>query len=85
MVTFSEDNPVQTENGLNSKRTDLKSLHEEADINIIKQGISFVKDKVNCVKVICDDTDMFVLLTAYVFWQSYKSKVLMKFLTLVDL
>ena len=85
MVTFSEDNPVQIENGLNSKRTDLKSLHEEADINIIKQDISFVKDKVNCVKVICDDTDVFVLLTAYVFWQSYKSKVLMKFLTLVDL
>ena len=85
MVTFSDDNPVQTENGVKSKRTDLKSLHEEADINIIKHGMSFAKDKVNCVKVICGDTDVFVLLTPYLFWQSYKSKVLMKFLTLVDL
>ena len=35
-----------------------------------------VKLKVNCVKVICDDTDVFVLLTVYVFQQVSKSKVL---------
>ena len=37
-----------------------------------------VKDEVHCVKVICDDTDVFVLLTVYVFWEGCKSKVLME-------
>ena len=37
-----------------------------------------VKDEVHCVKVICDDTDVFVLLTVSVFWKGCKSKVLME-------
>ena len=37
-----------------------------------------VKDKVHCVKVICDDTGVFALLTVSVFWQGCKSKVLME-------
>ena len=60
------------------KTADLKSLHEEADINIIKQCLGCIKVEVNWVKVICDDTDVFVLLTVYVFWQGCKSKVLME-------
>lgn len=59
-----------------SKRTDLKPLHEEADINLIKQCITSVKDEVNCA--ICYGTDVFVLLIVYVFWQGCKSKVLME-------
>ena len=47
-----------------SKRTDLKPLHEEADINLIKQCITSVKDEVNCA--ICYGTDVFVLLIVYV-------------------
>ena len=35
-----------------------------------------VKLEANFVKVICDDTDVFVLLTMYVFQQDSKSKVL---------
>ena len=72
------NSPVQAENWVASKRTDLKSLDEEADINIIKQQqVACVKDEVNCVTVICDDTDVFVLLTVYVFRQGFKLKVLM--------
>ena len=37
-----------------------------------------VKLEVNCVKVICDDTDVLVLLTVYVFRQSRKLKKLME-------
>ena len=37
-----------------------------------------VKDEANCVKVICDDANVFVLLTVYVFWQGCKSKVLIE-------
>ena len=43
-----------------SKRTDLKRLHKETDINLIKQYMACVKDEVNCA--ICYDTDVFVLL-----------------------
>ena len=77
VVTFLTDIPVRVENGVVSKRTDPECLHEEALINIIKQCMACVKDKVNFVKVIYDDTNVFVLLTVYVFWQGCKSKVLM--------
>ena len=72
------NNPVQAENGVVSKRTDLESLHQEADIIIIKKCTACVKDEVKCVKVICGDTDVFVLLTVYVFRQGCKLKVLME-------
>lgn len=51
-------------------------MHEEADINLIKQCMTYVKDEVNCA--ICYNTDVFVLLIVYVFWQGCKSKVLME-------
>ena len=42
-------------------------MQEEVDINIIKQCMAYVKDEVNCVKVICGNTDVFPLLTVYLF------------------
>lgn len=50
-----------------NKITNWKSLQEEVDINMIKQCMAYVKDEVNCVKVICGDIDVFVLLTVYLF------------------
>ena len=44
-----------------------KKCAREADINIIKQRMACVKLEVNCVKVIYDDTDVFVLLGVNVF------------------
>ena len=76
VVTFSEN--ISSIFAVASKREDFKKLHEEADINIIKQCMACVKDEVHCVKVICDDTDVFALLTVSVFWQGCKSKVLME-------
>ena len=71
--------PVQAENGVAFKRTDLKSVHEKLTfINIIKQCMACVKLEVNCVKVICDDTDVFVLLTVYVIQQGRKLKKLVE-------
>ena len=72
---LSENSPVQVEKGVVSKRTNLKIFHLVADINIIKQCMACFKDEVNCVKTICDDNDIFVLLTVYVFRQGCKSKV----------
>ena len=64
VITFPEDIPVQAENNV-SKRTDLKSLYAEGD-KIIKQCITCVKHEINHLKVICDNTDIFVMLTVYV-------------------
>ena len=77
VVTFSEDI-----NNVVSKRAVLKSLNENSDINIIKQYMACVKykrwSKLCNVNLICDDTDVFVLLTVYVFPQGCKLKVLME-------
>ena len=67
VFTFLADIHVRAEYGVVSKRTDPESLHEEAPIDIIKQCMECVKGEVNFVKVICDDTDVFFLLTAYMF------------------
>ena len=48
-MTFSEDIPIQVEIGVVSSRNDLQSLHEEADINIIKQCICCINDGAACV------------------------------------
>ena len=77
VITFSGDIPVQVENSVVTKRTNLKSLHE-ADINITKQCMACVKDETNGVKVICDDANVFFLLTVYLFQQGCKSKVLIQ-------
>ena len=76
VVTFLENIPRQAQNGIVSARRDLKSVHEEDDINIVKQCISCLNDGSICIKIICDDTDVFVLLTVYVFRQANQSKVL---------
>ena len=55
-----------------------KKCAQEADINIIKQRMARVKLEVNCVKVICDDTDIFFLLIVYVFRQGRKFKKLLE-------
>ena len=56
-------------------RNDLKSSHEEADINIVKQCMSCAVEKNRYIKIICEDTDVFVLLTAYILTYSIESLV----------
>ena len=67
IVTFSDPTPVQVEGGIATPRTDLRTTHEEADVNIIRQCLSCIEDGAKCVKVLCDDTDVFILLTVYAF------------------
>ena len=48
------------------KRNDLKTSHEEADIIIIQQVLHAAKNGSKMIKVICDDTDVFILLLNFV-------------------
>ena len=56
---ITEDIHVQLESGVVSNRTDMKSLYEEGDINIIKQWLTCVKNEIISAKIICKDTDLF--------------------------
>ena len=78
IVTFSDPTPVQVEGGIATPRTDLRTTHEEADVNIIRQCLSCIEDGAKCVKVLCDDTDVFILLTVYAFRYQVQSQILME-------
>lgn len=78
VVTFSEPTPIQVVRGVVEPRDDLKSFHEEADVNIIRQCLQCAEEGGTPIKVICDDTDVFILLTAYVHKYSIESIVNME-------
>ncbi|KAK2141525.1 hypothetical protein LSH36_1087g00012 [Paralvinella palmiformis] len=47
-------------------RVDLRIIHEEADVIIVQQVVKLAEDGVSSIKVIRDDTDVFVLLIHYI-------------------
>jgi len=47
------------------QRVDLRTTHEEADVIIVQRVVKLAEDGVSSMKVICDDTDVFVLLIHY--------------------
>ena len=61
MITASSEVPEETHNGNRQKREDLRTSHEEADLIIPQQVLFAVEEGACCVKVISDDTDVFVL------------------------
>ena len=58
------DVPVEITGGLMIDRHDLRSTHEEADILIAQHAIS-LSLLCNSVRVVCDETDVFVILIPY--------------------
>ena len=63
LVLISEDpNPVAMKNGEVTKRVDLHYTHEEADIIIVNQLMIVAENGASNICVVCDDTDVFVLL-----------------------
>ena len=56
--------PVEIVGGVRIERHDLCSTHEEADILITQHAISSSLSG-NSVRVVCDDTDVFVLLVHF--------------------
>ena len=66
IVTGQDNIPMQTEHGIEILRRDMETTHEEAHV-IIPQQIHIAKQsrKVQNFKVICDVTDVFMLLLYY--------------------
>ena len=59
-------------NGIQTKEIDVRTTHEEADIIVVKQCYGAVSNGCSSVKVISDDTDVFVLLAFFYLKQNLR-------------
>ncbi len=62
VITSQGEVPVEVHRGIVINHNDLKTSHEEADVIIIHQLCEFVVNNPQCITVVCDDTDVFLLL-----------------------
>ena len=65
VVTGKIPTPTEVCNGLQILRPDLKTIHEEADVFIPHQVVHLASLECCSIKVIRDDTNVFVLLVHY--------------------
>ncbi len=62
VVTGSEPTPIEISDGIIRERPDLRTTHEEADVIITQQVVHLANAGENSIRVLSDDTDVFVLL-----------------------
>ena len=62
IITSKEDIPEQLHFGKRSERRDLLTTQEEADVIIPHQVMTAIADDKTSIKVLCEDTDVMVLL-----------------------
>ena len=79
LVTGSAPSPIEVKNGIAITRDDLRTTHEEADLILVQQAYGYIREhETNSVSIICDDTDVFVLLV-YLYWKlDLKSTVILQ-------
>ena len=78
IVTSQNSCPEECHNGVRKIRKDMETSHDEADV-IIPQQIRFAMEEgKTSVKVICEDTDVFVLLCHFYHLHSWKISVYME-------
>ena len=61
VVTSSHPVPIEVCKGIIIHREDMRTTHEEADVILAQQMVTEAPNR-DCIKVLCDDTDVFVLL-----------------------
>ena len=62
VVTGSGPTRIEIYKGRVTPRDDIRTTHEEADVIIVQQMVQLASIGVQNILVICDDTDVFVLL-----------------------
>ena len=62
IVTGEDPIPFEINHSGLIPRDDLKTLHEEADTIIVSQMLSMITEGYEQISVICDDTDVFLIL-----------------------
>ena len=64
-ITGDQPTPIQLYENTVTNRADLRATHEEADVIMVQQMVKVAEKGCSNIKVICDDTDVFVLLVFY--------------------
>ena len=75
IVTRLDPIPSEVCRGNVRDRLDLKNLQEEADTIIVAQMLSMVHEGYRQIQVICEDTDVFVILLHHYCQQQFSEKV----------
>jgi len=65
VVTSNDPVPFEINNGVIVQRVDMRTTHEEADIIIVQQVVKLAQSGNTSIKVVCDDTDVLVLLVHF--------------------
>ena len=77
LIITSDNVPEETHLGVRIKREDWCTTHE-ADVIIPQQLIYAVNEGSKCVKVVCDDSDVFALLVHFYHHLKLKTTVLLE-------
>ena len=73
VIAGLSETPTEVSHGVAVQRQDLRTLHEEANLMMVRQAYKAVLDYgADSVYVLCDDTDLLVLL-CYFFWKLHLS------------
>ena len=78
VITSQGKCPVQVHLGIKTLRHGMSTTHEEADVIIPQQVITTIEEGATCLKVVSDDTDVFVLLLHFYVQQSLSPTVFLK-------
>ena len=62
VVTSENSVPIMIREGKALTRNDLQNTHEEADVIIINQLVHLAQRNASNICVVCDDTDVFIVL-----------------------
>ena len=65
LVTVPASIPMEIFKGVATERRELETTHGETDVIIPRQVVDATTQGSTCIKVICDDTDVFILLIHY--------------------
>ena len=80
VVSGREPIPIELFCGHQSNRADLRTTHEEADVTMVHQVLHIAQNQegVHDIIVICDDTDVFILLMHFCNQQNLKCSLIME-------
>ena len=78
VITSQSECPVQVHLGIKTLSHGMSTTHEETDVIIPQQAINTIEERATCVKVISDDTDVFVSLLHFCIEQSLSTTVFLE-------
>ncbi len=78
LLTSEDPIPVAVREGLVTNKNDMTNTHEEADVIIVNQMVYAAKRGASNISIICDDTDVFVLLLHFYCKEELNCTVIMQ-------